>query len=123
MEKKYDESLDYIIDNEDSAVFVEPYGNSPAVWISIQAQRDDGIKSLGTSLSIKDATALRNALTAVLAGVALPVFTVTVDAKDGEYTMDVHAKDEEAAIDCVMNQVYGHIRSMHCGNASWERDE
>ena len=123
MDKKYDESLDYIIDNEDGAVFVEPYGNSPAVWLGIQAQRDNGVKSLGISLSIKDATTLRDALTAVLAGVALPVFTVTVDAKDGEYTMDVHAADEEAAIDCVMNQTFDEIRSMHCGNASWEKEE
>lgn len=115
MNKQYDQSLDYIIDSGDDKVFAEPFGND-GLWLSIHARRDSEIKSLGVSMPVEQAIQLRDALNEIIAGLALPVFTVTVmGSKHREYTMDVHAKDESAAIDCVLNQTYDDLRSLRCG--------
>jgi len=117
MNKVIDQSLDHIIRNDEATLFVEPYGND-GVWLSLQAQRDAGVNSVGTSMSIETARQLRDALDAVLAGVALPVFTVealTV-GKNHHYTIDVHAKDEDAAIDCVLQQSFDEFRMLTCGS-------
>lgn len=116
MNKVFDESLDHIIRNDDDKIFVEPYG-ADGVWLSIQAQRASGVTSVGTSMSIETATQLRDALNAVLAGVALPVFTVEVmtKGKNRNYTIDVHATDEDAAIDCVLQHSFDEFRVLTCG--------
>lgn len=115
MDKKFDESLDHIIRNDDDKIFVEPYG-ADGVWLSIQAQRSAGVTSVGTSMPVAQAIQLRNSLNFILAGLALPVFTVTVvGIKNHEYAIDVHATDEDAAIDCVLDQTYDDLRSLRCG--------
>jgi hypothetical protein len=117
MNKVIDQSLDHIIRNDEATLFVEPYGND-GVWLSLQAQRDAGVNSVGTSMSIETARQLRDALSAVLAGVALPVFTVEAltAGKNHHYTIDVHAKDEDAAIDCVLQQSFDTFRVLTCGS-------
>ena len=61
---------------------------------------------------------MRDALDAVIAGLALPVFTVEIltKGKNHKYTMDVHAKDEDAAIDCVLQQSFDEFRMLTCGS-------
>lgn len=117
MNKVFDESLDHIIRNDDDKIFVEPYGND-GVWLSVQAQRDAGVTSVGTSMPIAQAIQMRDALDAVIAGLALPVFTVEIltKGKNHQYTMDVHAKDEDAAIDCVLQQSFDTFRVLTCGS-------
>jgi len=117
MNKVADISLDHVIRNDETTLFVEPYGND-GVWLSIQAQRNAKVVSVGTSMSIETARQLRDALDAVLAGVALPVFTVEAltAGKNHNYTMDVHAKDEDAAIDCVLQQSFDTFRVLTCGS-------
>ena len=116
MNKVIDQSLDHIIRNDEATLFVEPYGKD-GVWLSIQAQRASGVNSVGTSMSIETATQLRDALSEILAGLDLPVFTVEVmtKGKNRNYTMDVHAKDEDAAIDCVLQQSFDEFRVLTCG--------
>ena len=115
MDKKFDESLSHIIRNDDDKIFVEPYG-ADGVWLSIQAQRTNGVVSVGTSMPVAQAIQLRNSLNFILAGLALPVFTVTVvGIKNHEYTIDVHATDEYAAIDCVLQQSFDEFRVLTCG--------
>jgi hypothetical protein len=116
MNKVFDESLDHVIRNDDDKIFVEPYGTD-GVWLSVQAQRSAGVTSVGTSMTIETARQLRDALNAVLAGVALPVFTVEAltAGKNHHYTIDVHAKDEDAAIDCVLQQSFDEFRVLTCG--------
>lgn len=119
MKKRYDQSLDYIIRSEDDKVFAEPYGND-GLWLSLQARRDSEIKSLGVAMPIEQAIQLRDALNEIIAGLALPQFCVegyVVNRNVGEFfTMDVHAKDESAAIDCVLNQTFDNLRSLRCGS-------
>ena len=116
MNKVIDQSLDHVIRNDEATLFVEPYGTD-GVWLSLQAQRASGVNSVGTSMSIETARQLRDALDAVLAGVALPVFTVEAlsAGKNHHYTIDVHAKDEDAAIDCVLQQSFDEFRMLTCG--------
>jgi hypothetical protein len=116
MNKVIDQSLDRIIRNDEATLFVEPYGKD-GVWLSIQAQRASGVNSVGTSMSIETATQLRDALNEILAGLDLPVFTVEVmtKGKNRNYTIDVHAKDEDAAIDCVLQQSFDEFRMLTCG--------
>jgi hypothetical protein len=116
MNKVIDQSLDRIIRNDEATLFVEPYGKD-GVWLSLQAQRASGVNSVGTSMSIETATQLRDALNEILAGLDLPVFTVEVmtKGKNRNYTIDVHAKDEDAAIDCVLQQSFDEFRMLTCG--------
>ena len=116
MDKKFDESLTHIIRNDEATLFVEPYGKD-SVWLSVQAMRDSGVTSVGTSMPVEQARQLRDALNEILAGVALPVFTVEVltKGKNHHYTIDVHAKDEDAAIDCVLQQSFDEFRMLTCG--------
>jgi hypothetical protein len=117
MDKKFDESLDHVIRNEDDKVFIEPSCND-GVWLSILTQRgSEGNICVGTSMPIAQAIQMRDALDAVIAGLALPVFTVEVltKGKNHKYTMDVHAKDEDAAIDCVLQQSFDTFRVLTCG--------
>jgi len=116
MDKKFDESLDHVIRNEDDKVFIEPSCND-GVWLSILTRNgSDGNICVGTSMPIAQAIQMRDALDAVIAGLALPVFTVTVvGIKNHEYAIDVHAKDEDAAIDCVLDQTCDDLRSLRCG--------
>jgi len=117
MNKVFDESLTHIIRNDEATLFVEPYGKD-SVWLSVQAMRDSGVTSVGTSMPIEQARQLRDALNDILAGLALPVFTVEVmtKGKNHNYTMDVHAKDEDAAIDCVLQQSFDEFRVLTCGS-------
>ena len=117
MNKVADTSLDHIIRNDETTIFVEPYGKD-GIWLSIQAQRDSGVNSVGTSMSIETATQLRDSLNEIIAGVSLPVFTVEVLAagKNHHYTVDVHAKDESAAIDCVLEHSFDDFRLLACGD-------
>ena len=117
MNKVADISLDHIIRNDDDTLFVEPYGKD-GVWLSIQAQRDAGVTSVGTSMSIETARQLRDSLNEILAGLALPVFTVEVlsAGKNHNYTIDVHATDESAAIDCVLQQSFDEFKLLACGD-------
>ena len=117
MNKVADISLDHIIRNDDDTLFVEPYGND-GVWLSIQAQRDAGVTSVGTWMSIEMARQLRDSLNEILAGLALPVFTVEVlsAGKNHNYTIDVHATDESAAIDCVLEQSFDEFKLLACGD-------
>ena len=80
-------------------------------------KRDSGVTSVGTSMPVEQARQLLDALTEILAGVALPVFTVEVltKGKNHHYTIDVHAKDEDAAIDCVLQQSFDEFRMLTCG--------
>lgn len=116
MDKKFDESLDHTIRNDDDKIFVEP-SHDNGVWLSILTQRGgDGNICVGTSMPIAQAIQLRDALDAVIAASKLSTFTVTVvGIKNHEYTIDVRATDEDAAIDCVLDQTYDDLRSLRCG--------
>ena len=69
-------------------------------------------------MSIETATQLRDSLNEILAGLALPVFTVEVlsAGKNHNYTLDVHATDESAAIDCVLEQSFDEFKLLACGD-------
>ena len=117
MNKQHDISLDHVIRNGDDKIFIEPSCND-GVWLSILTQRgSEGNICVGTSMPIAQAIQMRDALDAVIAGLALPVFTVEVmtKGKNHNYTMDVHAKDEDAAIDCVLQQSFDEFRMLSCG--------
>ena len=117
MNKVIDQSLDHTIRNDETTLFVEPYGTD-GVWLSIQALRGANVNSVGTSLPIEQAIQLRDALDAVIAASKLPTFTVEVltKGKNHRYAMDVRATDEDAAIDCVLQQSFDEFRALSCGS-------
>lgn len=126
MNKRYDQAFDYIIRSEEETLFVEPYGDD-AVWLSMQAIRDTGVKSIGASLTLETAIALRDSLDAVIKALALPQFLVEGYAINGGigdvFMMKVRAQDEQGAIDSVVQQEIDNIVSLRCGDVEVIFDE
>lgn len=119
--KRFDQSLDYIINSGDDKVFAEPYGND-GLWLSIHAAQ-----RVGTALTLSQARELRGALDKIIEALELPEFCVegyVVNRNIGEFfTMKVRAKDESAAIDCVLNQTFDNVVSLRCGDVEVIFDE
>lgn len=118
MTQRFDTTFEYVIRADEETFFVEPYGED--VWMSMQAIRNDGVKSVGSSLTLETAIALRDSLDSVIKALALPEFLVeghAINDNVGEFfTIKVRAKDEQAAIDSVVQQSFDNIVSLRCGD-------